>query len=246
MTVSRIIYISPHLDDVALSCGGLVWEQVQAGNRVQIWTICAGDPPKEGISQFAQGLHRRWGAGESVYEVRRTEDKNSCAVLGAEYVHWDYQDCIYRIDQDTGIPFYDSEEALRAGLSLKEGSLVRDIASRLISSSFEDDILICPLAIGGHVDHLLARKAAESIHKKLVYYQDFPYVANYGFEDTQIPKRSKPRRYQLSNSGLEIWYESIIVHRSQISTFWANPENLRIAITQYYSNSEGIILWEQD
>ena len=54
------IYFSPHLDDVALSCGGLAWEQSQSGSPVQVWTICAGDPPARPLSAFAEELHERW------------------------------------------------------------------------------------------------------------------------------------------------------------------------------------------
>jgi len=39
------IYLSPHLDDAVLSCGGIIWQQVQSGHQVEIWTICAADPP---------------------------------------------------------------------------------------------------------------------------------------------------------------------------------------------------------
>jgi len=50
------IYISPHLDDVAFSSGGLVWEQSNAGEQVGIWTIFAGDPPVGPLSDFAEKL----------------------------------------------------------------------------------------------------------------------------------------------------------------------------------------------
>jgi hypothetical protein len=55
-----------------------------------------------------------------------------------------------------------------------------------------------------------------------------------------------PRKYQISGKGLEAWYESVAAHQSQISTFWSTSEKLRIAIKEYYSAHEGIILWEKD
>ena len=65
------IYLSPHLDDAVLSCGGLIWEQVQLGERVEIWTIFAGDPPAEMLTPFAEELHTRWGCGLNAVEIRR-------------------------------------------------------------------------------------------------------------------------------------------------------------------------------
>ncbi|MBN2499463.1 MAG: PIG-L family deacetylase, partial [Anaerolineales bacterium] len=56
----KLIYLSPHLDDVALSCGGLVWEQAQAGMAVEVWSVCAGDPPPGELSEYARSLHARW------------------------------------------------------------------------------------------------------------------------------------------------------------------------------------------
>ncbi len=82
------IYLSPHLDDIALSCGGLVWEQVHSGSQVSIWTICAGDPPSQAYSDFARSFHERWGTGVWAVATRRAEDIVSCARLGAAHRHF--------------------------------------------------------------------------------------------------------------------------------------------------------------
>ncbi|MEZ4728018.1 MAG: PIG-L family deacetylase [Caldilineaceae bacterium] len=44
-SVYDAIYLSPHLDDVALSCGGQIFGATRTGQRVLIVTITAGDPP---------------------------------------------------------------------------------------------------------------------------------------------------------------------------------------------------------
>ena len=48
------IYLSPHFDDAVLSCGWLIWQQAQAGQRVEIWTVCAGEIPPGPLTPFAQ------------------------------------------------------------------------------------------------------------------------------------------------------------------------------------------------
>ena len=65
------IYLSPHFDDVALSCGGLLWEQAQAGEGASVWTICAGEVPAGQLSPFAQSLHERWEKGQGAAVQRR-------------------------------------------------------------------------------------------------------------------------------------------------------------------------------
>jgi LmbE family N-acetylglucosaminyl deacetylase len=74
------IYLSPHLDDVVLSCGGLVWEQARQGERVEIWTICAGDPPPIPLSSFAASLHERWQTNNK-RQSSAAEDKLACQRL---------------------------------------------------------------------------------------------------------------------------------------------------------------------
>ena len=86
------IYISPHLDDAVFSCGGTIWEQICRGEAVEIWTMCAGDPPPGLLTPFAETLHQRWGTGFDSLAERRTEDYAAAAVLGASIVHFDIPD----------------------------------------------------------------------------------------------------------------------------------------------------------
>jgi len=78
------IYLSPHLDDVALSVGGLLWEQSQAGEQVAVWTICAGDPPPGDFAAFAQTLHARWGIGIEAAAARRAAATRSVCTSRTE------------------------------------------------------------------------------------------------------------------------------------------------------------------
>ena len=91
------VYLSPHLDDVALSCGGRVWLQAQAGARVAVVTVFAGAPePGDGLSPFAQSLHERWEQPSGAVRMRQEEDREALSVLGAAALHWPYTDCVYR------------------------------------------------------------------------------------------------------------------------------------------------------
>ncbi len=106
------IYLSPHLDDAALSCGGLIWEQTRAGEQASIWTICAGDAPDAQLSPFAESLHLRWQAGPQAADERRLEDLRSCERLNASCKHFSLPDCIYRRSSSSHDYFYDSEQAI--------------------------------------------------------------------------------------------------------------------------------------
>ena len=95
------IYISPHLDDAAYSCGGLIWMQCQSNQNVNIWTVFAGEPPEGSLSTFAKSILKRWGLDAVPTKHRRSEDIHSSQILGANWRHFDYQDAIYRTYQGT-------------------------------------------------------------------------------------------------------------------------------------------------
>lgn len=239
------IYLSPHFDDVALSCGGLVWEQVRAGDVVSIWTICAGAPePSQPFSPFAQSLHERWGTGPASVIARRSEDIISCQVMGASYHHLSLYDCIYRCDAH-GQFYYASEEALNGPLHPYEAVRAAELISFTAEQLPADVRVVCPLALGNHVDHQLTRLAAEQTGCQLWYYADFPYVLEQPGQLQALVQAGWNRTCtRLSAAGLSAWQDSVAAHASQISTFWADEAAMRGAITEYALQEGAVCLWQ--
>jgi LmbE family N-acetylglucosaminyl deacetylase len=244
------IYISPHLDDVALSAGGLLWDQSQSGERVSVWTLCAGDPPPGPLSDFARTLHARWDVGRNATSQRRQEDAVSCSLMGAAYRHFEVPDCIYRRSLETGAHLYASEEALRTPLHPAESPLVRDLQRTLGAELPLKANLVCPLALGGHVDHRLARAVMEGLDRSLWYYADYPYVLEIQGESVSsmvsavTPPGWRPRIFPLTPEGVTAWEEAIAAHASQISTFWPDLGAMRQAIREYHQKMRGVPLWQ--
>ena len=238
------VYLSPHLDDAALSLGGLIWEQVQAGQQVSIWTICAGDPPPGDLSPFAESLHTRWKVGREAIQIRRAEDVESCKRLGADYCHFDIPDCIYRRSPKTGKHLYDSEEALWIPVHPEENILIETIKKNIRSTLPKEARLVCPLTIGDHIDHRLTRAAAEGLGIPLVYYAEYPYICD---EDQSVlPENLQSTVSFVSPAGLRAWQDAVEAHGSQISTFWTNLEDMRLGIQEYYQKMGGIHLWSKN
>jgi LmbE family N-acetylglucosaminyl deacetylase len=232
------VYLSPHLDDVALSLGGLIWEQTQAGQQVSVWTICAGNPPPGDFSPFTETLHKRWGVGREAMEERRAEDIQSCRRLGAEYFHLDIPDCIYRRSPKTGRHLYDSEELLWVPVHPDEEDLIDEISKKLQSMIHEGAKLVCPLAFGDHVDHRLTQAAAERLEIPLLYYAEFPYV--YDEDVFRVLENFQSTVSPISTDGILAWQKSIQAHRSQISTFWDNLNEMRRGIQDFHDQMGGI------
>lgn len=236
------IYLSPHLDDVALSCGGLVWEQTRS-QEVSVWTICAGDPPAGPLSQVAQSLHDRWGVGIDAVARRRAEDLLSCQILGAKPRHFTIPDCIYRRHPADGSPLYGSEQAIMGDPHPVETDLVDNLCKEFASAVPRGTKVVCPLGIGGHVDHRLVRTAAEKLGFSLWYYADYPYVDWLGWEQFTAGKEWRFMDFFVSEAGLEAWVRAVAAHRTQISTFWSGVEAMNTAIQDYHQRVGGVRLW---
>ncbi|MCB0027388.1 MAG: PIG-L family deacetylase, partial [Anaerolineales bacterium] len=53
------IYLAPHLDDAVLSCGGQIFDRVQAGQKILVLTIMAGEPAAGQMNDYIASLHSR-------------------------------------------------------------------------------------------------------------------------------------------------------------------------------------------
>ncbi len=238
------VYLSPHPDDAALSCGGLIWEQAHSGEGAGIWTICAGGPPEAPLSPFAEALHDRWGTGREASAQRRKEDLESCAILGAVPRHFPIPDCIYRRSPRDGAALYASEEAIFGPIHPDEATLLEQLADDLEQDLAPGTSLVCPLALGGHVDHRLVRAALEKTGRKLWYYADYPYVLKTGISsDFLVQPGCEAKLFPISAAALTAWVGSIAAHGSQISTFWPDLASMQAAIAGYCAAQGGLRLW---
>lgn len=235
------IYLSPHLDDVALSVGGLLWEQSQAGDRVSVWTICGGNPPPGDYSPFATSLHTRWQTGAEAMQARRAEDIEACQILGADHVHFDIPDCIYRRSPKTGKHLYDSEESLWIPVHPDEEELIVQLTRQMKKQLPSDAKVISPLTLGDHIDHRLTRSAAERLGINLLFYADYPYVLN--GDNLKILESLQSTAAPISPKGLITWQDAVAAHHSQISTFWENFDEMRGAIQAHSQQMLGVQLY---
>ncbi len=237
------IFLSPHLDDVALSCGGLVWELTRAGDSVAIWTICAGDPPPDSLSPYAGSLHTRWATGVDAVAARREEDARACRILGASPRYFSFLDAIYRRSPTDGRALYNSDEDLFGELNPQEADLLESLRKELAALLTREAKICCPLTIGGHVDHRLVRMAAERLGHRLWYYADFPYVVLSEHNVSEFASGMSSKLFPISQEGLAAWEASVAAHASQISTFWGDEAEMRAAIRRYCSQEGGVRLW---
>lgn len=238
------IFLSPHLDDAILSCGGLIYELVTERQNVQVWTICAGDPPPGSLSPFALTLHGRWRTDFNAPAVRRSEDKAACETLGVKFIHFDIPECIYRRHPKTGNPIIGTNEELFQRLPEFEKPLAVQVAMILENHLTGNTKLVSPMAAGGHIDHHLVRTAVEMINPSAYYYPDYPYISSGGYDlQSWLNPEWVANNYQLSSSGLAAWQVAVANYKTQISTFWSDQQGMEAGLKEYWENGGGGSLW---
>jgi LmbE family N-acetylglucosaminyl deacetylase len=248
------IYLSPHLDDAVFSCGGMIHRHIQGGGRVVVVTVCTGDPPPGPLSEYAESLHQRWQTNDhapvapaEMVRTRRNEDLDALAALGAQAVHLDVPDCIYRLNQASNWPLYTSDAAIFGPLNPSELTLVRRVATKLTNllHGFGRHQLFVPLGIGNHVDHQLTRRAAEVAGGIYGYYEDYPYAAN-AFDGAGGPNIVSPsgrtltrELVHLSEADLAGRVAAMARYLTQVSTFWPDPAALDTEVRQFTRRTGG-------
>ena len=242
------IYLAPHLDDAALSCGGQIARRTRAGERILIVTVMAGDPPTDVENDYIRSLHARWDLERDAAAQRRAEDSAACRILGADHLHWPIADCIYRLDPATGRPIYVSDDDIFGDVHPAEQPLVAEIAGLLRSLPAASQIY-APLTIGHHVDHLLVTEAAQqAFGGDLLFYEDYPYAQQPGKLAAVIgdpPDGWAPTVFALDAADLQAKIESILAFRSQLSTFFTDRADLERQVKGYAAQVGGERVWEK-
>ncbi len=240
----RYLFLSPHLDDVILSCGGIIHRLSSTGDSVMILTIFAGNPPSTIYSDFARSLQLRWGLPENPMPCRRKEDKTACAIIGATPIHLPIPDCIYRIKPDNEY-LVTKEEDLFQEIGSSQDDVVQQVTQRIQEQLISSDILVSPFAIGDHIDHRIVRKAATTLHHESFYlFAVYPYTT---IENSsilgQLPADAMEMQYSISTIDITFWKQSIAAYQSQISTFWNSEYQMMEKLDLYAAKGGGKSLW---
>lgn len=189
----RHIYLSPHHDDAALSCGGAIHRRTAGGEQVLVLTICAGEFAGDELSPFAQLQHNYWGNPPRPMSLRCAEDKAALALLGAEAQHLSHLDAVYRAGMG-GVWLYTHEEALWEGAHPddpmgQDGANVLAGQLAALLPAKEQAIVHAPLGVGHHVDHQIVHAAARRLLElgyQVAFYEDYPYAEKPGATEAAV------------------------------------------------------------
>lgn len=213
------------MDDAALSVGGTIAHRSIRGCATDVVTVFAGINP-ELVSPTADQFHRECGLGRNAVTARRREDATAMSILGASPHYLHYLDAIYRRNPDGEWLCQHRRQMFELPVA-REQSLVTDVAVSLaeLAARVQPDLVLTCAGFGNHIDHAVARKAAELWAARegvqLLIWEDLPYAFS------QKPGISWPGRPIPSMPPSEAWqrkWDAIRAYPSQISMLWPSEQ----------------------
>ena len=181
----RVLVICPHFDDACFSVGGLLLQKTfQEVTILTVFSKSKHAPHSKKLYPVIRTINALEASfltelvAKIVSKERQKEDHRFCGSIGAI---------------QTILPFEDSSMRLPIGLGVKNdkdaekepiyGRVLKSLTK--IVSSGRHDLILCPLAVGNQIDHLIVLKALlqiirnETISTEILFYEDLPYSSNY-------------------------------------------------------------------
>ncbi len=165
------LFLSPHLDDAAFSCGGLAALLSDHGWRtILVTAFTATILPVTGFALACQ-LDKGLPPDTDYMAVRRAEDRMAASVLGFSDVrHLGLSEAPHRGYEDARALFGE----LRADDDVA-GALCDHLAA--LQNEFAPDLLLAPQGLGHHVDHMqMVRAVLQTAKGPLAWFRDTPYA----------------------------------------------------------------------
>lgn len=222
------LFLSPHLDDVAFSCGGLLAQLSDAGWRTVMATaFTATVLPVTGFALACQ-LDKGLDASVDYMALRREEDRAAAAILGVAELRWlDLPEAPHRGYGAAGQLF---------GAMLAGDEVWRPLAARIAAllDEFQPDLVLAPQGLGSHVDHRQTIRAVTHIAPPhLAFYRDTPYaIQNPG----STPAIGGPQMTECSITlavGLDRKIAASCAYGSQIGFQFGGPAQLAAALREF-------------
>lgn len=164
--------LSPHLDDAAFSCGGTLAALARQGWEVTVVTAFTRSVPNPQGFALACQLDKGLSPEVDYMALRRAEDAEACARLGARALWLDFPEAPHR--------GYADAQALFA--TPREDDAILPPLLQALTALLEPapDLLLAPQAVGGHVDHVRLVQALQPVlppELPVLWWTDFPYAA---------------------------------------------------------------------
>ena len=175
------IFLSPHLDDAVVSCGGTIAKLVYKREDALVITVYTRGPD---IKSLPKKFHKF-----ADYDLRKKEDQVALDKLSADYKWLDIEERAYRtplLKRPTEVFKIDLSKGLNQFLNIKE------IQSKL-DKIFEVNPkakIYAPLGVGNHFDHVEVFLASLMYMVDNALFESFLfYLDSYGMFSTKMRRK---------------------------------------------------------
>lgn len=164
--VTALVVLSPHRDDAAFSTGSLLGLAATAGLPVTVLNV------------FTQSMYAPFGPDglsiDAVTSLRLSEDQAVVSLLAQSAQLLD----LALLDAPLRLHIRD-DQVISGSLSPEQFAAEVERTAAALPDLSHVDLLLAPLALGAHIDHLIARDAALRAVSpdRLGFYQDLPYAS---------------------------------------------------------------------
>jgi LmbE family N-acetylglucosaminyl deacetylase len=221
--MNTALFLSPHLDDIAFSCGGTLARLKARGWRIILATVFTRSVPHP--TGFALACQTSKGLSPDVdyMALRRAEDRTFAAWMGVHELVWlDLPEAPHR--------GYHSPGALFAPPRTDDDILpsLEDRLSLLIDT-VRPDLVFAPQALGSHVDHVQLVRTLPAMDiqvSQILWYRDTPYAVRQpqAKPDISLPGGLRPLAMNVT-AELSRKVSGCVCYRSQIPfQFGGEPE----------------------
>ena len=201
-------FLSPHYDDVSISCGGTAALLAAHDVAPEVVIVFSEDDVAGSRTPFADEQHARWGLTDATVGLgRRREESAAATILGTVVRLLPFADAIYRGNR------YLNDDQLFGQTAADEADLPRRIGEHAGLHQPPDPAVrvYAPLGFGNHVDHqhvFAAAVAASRAGWNVWFYEDLPY----GLESSA----REARFTELATRGIDIEVAALV----DVSSSW--------------------------
>ena len=179
------LFLSPHADDVILSCGSLLSRLVGKTDItvLTVFTKAHEKPYTLSAKQFMK-YSNNFADAQALYDVRVEEDKNAFARLGITPINLGFEDALFRRKKHRTflgkfLPEFDHIYPTYRWHILKkiasDDSAISELTKQLPTYVKKNTLVFAPFGLGNHADHKVVRLVSEKLFDNLILYSDFPY-----------------------------------------------------------------------
>jgi LmbE family N-acetylglucosaminyl deacetylase len=243
------LFLTPHGDDVVLSCGGQIAQLAKRGEKIVIFNVMGGDPPIE--YQPTQASRN-----EPLVAARREETIAAGKALGADVKFGPYPEAVYRVATSGGA-FYPTDATLYSTVhpndpakQAKRAAVLQTIMALFSIGAM--DVIHIPLGLSQHVDHQLVRDMGLSLSQWrpdniIVFYEDYshslPSESMVQTALTGLGGQSVVTIHPIDSASVETKMSAINCFKSRQGSAWDSPETMGRAIRTYMRTIGGEREW---